>query len=380
MKDGRDEREHLQLFDLIAREWTLPSVADRAIFNHDATALAFDCADGSIRIAATADKSSPNKRMRRAADSARLTIAPRTVPAGALKTADHTKARSSAVTAHGSSGFAFGTEIGRINTLTAGGTSVYLPPRATGPVRAVAATARDNGPLAYASGCDVVLHRAGTGDAPECVSLPAEITVLGFSPEGSALAIGHKDGSSVWTFAADMPGFELDLKSTDLCWSNDGRWLACCLETAGFALIDVRRQTAATHENFPATVRSTAFGAGTDTVVASGAFRVAAWDLHLPEKSVLTGRAGLVLIDAIACCPTRNLVAVGYANGLVSLGQIGEPGEILLREDTGAGITALAWSADGRFLGIAGNDCTAALVEFPDDMFKPEAPSGARPR
>ncbi|MCG6903034.1 MAG: WD40 repeat domain-containing protein [Rhodobacter sp.] len=371
MKDQRDEREHLQLFDLIARDWTLQSKAAGVVFNNDSTALAFDCSDGTIRLAATADKASPNKRMRRAADSARLTIAPRTAPMGALKSADHTAARSSAVIPHGPSNFAFGTETGRINTVTPGGTSVYLPHRAAGPIVAVTATAQDDGPLAYASGCDVMLFRAGTDSAPETATLAGEVVTLQFSPDGKTLAIGHCSGTSVWTFGADTPGFELDLKSTGLCWSSDGRWLGCCLETAGFALIDVANQSAVTQENFPATVGSIAFGGDGSTVIASGAYRVAAWDLLEPEKNILTGKSGLVLIDTIASCPTRNLVAVGYSNGLVSLAQIGEPGEILLREDTGVGVTALAWSRDGRFLGLAGSDGSAALVEFPDDMFKP---------
>lgn len=379
MKDDRlerDEREQLSLFDLIAREWTLASVAYRVIFNADASALAFDCADGSVRIAATADNASPNQRMRRAADSARLTIAPRPDPVGVLKTADHTGARSSPLTAHGPSNFAFGTENGRINTTTPGGISVYLPYRADGPIRAVATTGKDHGPIAYASGCDLVLHHTSDDDAPTSVALPAEITGLSFSPDGTILAISHRNGTSIWTFTADTPGFELDLKPTDLRWSHNGRWLACCLETAGFALIDVPAQSAVTHENFPAPVRSTAFSADPGIVVASGAFRVAAWDLATPDKTILTGKAGLVLIDAVASCPTKSLIAVGYSNGLVSLARIGEPGEILLRADTGAAVTALAWSSDGQFLGIAGADGTAALVEFPDDMFKPEATFG----
>lgn len=371
MKDERDEREHLQLFDLIARDWILPSVANRVLFNSDTTALAFDCADGGVRIAATADKASPNNRTRRAADTARLTIAPRSEPMGALKTAEYTKARTSPVVAHGPSHFAFGTKNGRVNTTTPGGTSVYLPHKTPGPVVAVAATSQEGGPLAYASGCDVVLHLACSEDAPQVVTLPADIVTLAFSPDGATLAIGHRHGTSVWTFAADTPGFELDQKSTDLWWSSDGCWLAGCLETRGFALIDTNSQTAVTHENFAGPVRSTAFGADSKTVIASGAFRLAAWDLQTPDKSIQTGKTGLTLIEAIARCPTRNLVAVGYANGLVSVAQIGEPGEILLRENTGAAITALAWSDDGKFLGIAGADCSAALVEFPDDMFKP---------
>lgn len=370
MKDERDEREHLQLFDLIARDWTLSSPADRVLFNNDATALAFDCADGALRLAATADKASPNKRTRRAADDARLTIAPRTAPVGVLKTADYTKARTSPVVAYGPSHFAFGTENGRINCTTPGGISNYLSHKAAGPIRAVAATANEDGPLAFACGCEVTLYRTANTDTPETVTLPSEVVTLGFSPDGTALAIGHGSGTSVWTFAADTPGFELDLISTTLNWSEDGRWLACTLASTGFALIDVPGQTAVTHENFSGAVKSAAFGADGNTVIASGAFRVASWDLEAPDNSILTGKAGMVLIEAIASCPTRNLVAVGYANGLVSVARIGEAGEILLRADTGSGITALDWSSDGRFLGLAEADGSAALVEFPDEMFK----------
>ena len=85
---------------------------------------------------------------------------------------------------------------------------------------------------------------------------------------------------------------------------------------------------------------------------------------------MLTGKVGLVLVSAVATSPDRNLVAVGYANGLLSLAEIGQPSEILLREDTGAAITAMAWSSNGTYLALAGSDGSTALVEFPDSMFK----------
>ena len=139
----------------------------------------------------------------------------------------------------------------------------------------------------------------------------------------------------------------------------------------GLTLIDTRTNAVTSHGNFPAPVTSAAFSAPTDTVIASGAFRLAGWSLaDSPQKDVTTGRAGLVLIDAVAACPTRNLAAVGYANGLLSLAEIGRREEILLRADTGAGITALAFSPDGNFLALAGTDGSAALVEFPAGMFK----------
>ena len=51
----KDERAHLQLFDLIARDWILASVATDVSFNADDSAVAFACADGAVHLAATAE-------------------------------------------------------------------------------------------------------------------------------------------------------------------------------------------------------------------------------------------------------------------------------------------------------------------------------------
>jgi WD40 repeat protein len=366
----KDEHAHLQLFDLIAREWTVPSPVQQIVFNSSDTAVAFACADGGIFLAATADKSSPNQRIRRAVDTARLTIAPRDKPYLPLKAAELTAGRTSGVVAHGAQNFAFAKENGRINTLTPGGTAVHLAPRAGAAIPAIAASP-DGETIAYACGNSVHIHHAES-DTPQTLSAADTVTALAFSPDGRTLAVAHQSGVSRWAMAAPDQGpltTPLPAIPVGLDWQQDGGRLACRMVTDGFCLIDVPTNTARAYGGFPAPVRSTAFSAASGTVVASGAFRVAAWSLA-DNRDVITGKAGLVLIDAIAACPTRNLVAVGYANGLLSLAEIGRPSEVLLREDTGAGITAMAWSRNGRYLALAGTDGSTALVEFPDSMFK----------
>jgi WD40 repeat protein len=161
----------------------------------------------------------------------------------------------------------------------------------------------------------------------------------------------------------------LDGTPAQLVWHRGGGWLTASALTDGFAVIDIARNHAQNRGSFPAAVRNAVFGGPSDSVVASGAFRVAAWSLQ-GGADITTGKAGLVLVNAVATCPNRNLVAVGYANGLLSLAEIGRPSEILLREDTGAGISAMAWSGNGNYLALAGTDGSVALVEFPDSMFK----------
>ena len=366
----KDERAHLQLFDLIARDWQLQSPAQKISFNADISAVAFACADGSVHLAATADKASPTLRTRRAIDTGRLTIAAREKPFLPLKVAEFTEGRSSDVVAFGAQGFAFAKTSGRINALSAGGIAYHIPPRGSAAIQVLAASA-DGKVLAYASGAQLYVGGAETTE-PQMVALPGEIGAIAFSPDGLTLAVAH--GNAVWRLPLqelDGPPAEVLLAepATALHWHPDGTWLVCGVATDGFYLIDTARNRALHRSNFPASVRSIGFGHSTKTVIASGAFRVAAWALD-DARAVVTGKSGLVLVNAVATCPSRNLVAVGYANGLLSLAEIGQPSEILLREDTGAGITAMVWSQDGRFLAIAGSDGSAALVEFPDAMFK----------
>ena len=366
----KDERAHLQLFDLIARDWIMASPATGVTFNEDDSAVAFACADGSIHLATTADKEASNIRVRRAVDTARVTIAPRKGTHAPLKAADYTDGRSSAVVAHGARNFVYGKDNGRMNTLTPGGLSVYLPAKAAGPVSAVAASP-DGGKLAFCCE-DSVCLTAASGDGLIIISVPAGPNGLAFSPDGTSLAVSHDRGITVLAVAdptLDAVTLPVAGSPLPLQWAAGGQWLAACLGAGGFCVLNVATGVVRTHGNFPAPVRSLAFGEPTRSVVAGGAFRVAAWALD-DNSAITTGKAGLVLINAVATCPARNLVAVGYANGLLSLAEIGRPSEILLREDTGAGITALAWSSDGRFLAVAGSDGSAALVDFPDSMFK----------
>ena len=366
----KDERAHLQLFDLIARTWQLASPAEQITFNADDTAVAFASADGSVHLAATADKASPILRTRRAVDTGRLTILPRDTAYLAPKPADFTDGRSTGVVPLGAGGFAFAKDTGRINQLSPGGIAFHIPAKAVGKIVALAASP-DGKTVAHATGAQVGIT-ALTADTPHLITLARPVTALAFSPDGMVLAVAHAGG--VTRLSVAQPGsapVETPLDGTphSLVWRSDGAWLAGAMDEDGFCLVDIVQNSASTRGNFPSPVRHVAFGLPTNTVVASGAFRVAAWDLA-DGQGVLTGKPGLVLVNAVATSPTRNLVAVGYANGLLSLAEIGQPAEILLREDTGAGITAMAWSANGSYLALAGNDGSAALVEFPDSMFK----------
>jgi WD40 repeat protein len=358
----RDDIQPQQFFDLIARQWQALGPVQQITFNTSRSAVAFACQDGAVAIAATADKSSPRSRVRRAVDTAQLSIKPREGGYPGLRLADHPEGRTSAVSPYGDEHFLVGRSNGRVNSVTPGGLCVHLPPKVAGPIVAVAEA---DGVVAHAIGDEVHLWHP-EGQAKQ-LSTPSPITRLAFSPDGQTLAIAHAAGVLLWSMLDDPVAVAFDASPHSLEWRDDGRWLACSLGKMGFALIDMRDLSCKVYDHFPGPVISVGFGQS--TVVAAGAFRVAAWALE-DGTPMVTGKAGLVLVNVIAVDPRRNLVAVGYANGLLSLSQIGSTAEILLRQDTGSGVSALAWSSCGQFLGVGGHDGSAALVEFPDEMFK----------
>lgn len=158
-------------------------------------------------------------------------------------------------------------------------------------------------------------------------------------------------------------------------WRDDGACLAAGLGQAGLGIAAAASDETATLGNFPGAVRSLAWSARGRALVAAGAFRIAAWDeetLLLPgatPRPLICGRAGLVLVEAVAAHPARGLVAAGLANGQVLIAEIGGRDELLLRQG-GEAVTALAFSPDGRHLAIGDAGGTLAIATFPPQLFK----------
>jgi len=66
--------------------------------------------------------------------------------------------------------------------------------------------------------------------------------------------------------------------------------------------------------------------------------------------------------EVVACHPRQDVVAVGYADGLVLLVRVDDGAEVLARKGAGAPITALAWSAVGSLLAFGAEDGDAGVI------------------
>lgn len=367
----------LTLYDLLARSWRRPSAIADLRFNADDAAVAFTCVDGTVAIAAIADIEPPESRLRVSADLGQTTIRPREKPPAPLIATAALGEGDVPLAACLRSGFIVGTEGGEAVQLSADGTLLTTLARIDGPI--VAIDHSDRAALtAISNGQDVFLAN-GRGipvSLPRRTSSPTE--AVAFSPGGRLLACGTGDGLWLWSLdnGPALPrDFSLPARPLSLRWSGDGNWLACGLETGGLALVSAIDDRVRIVADFPSPVRTVCWSLPTHSVFASGAFRIAGWTMTAPpldgenSGALETGRAGLVLVEAVAAHPGKRLIAAGYANGRITIAEIGGRDELLVRP-LGSAVAVLAWSGDGRHLAVGCVDGTAAIVTFPAQMFK----------
>ena len=69
-------------------------------------------------------------------------------------------------------------------------------------------------------------------------------------------------------------------------------------------------------------------------------------------------------IDTVACHPKQDIVATGYADGMVLLVRVEDGAEILAKRPGDAPITALAWSADGTLLAFGTESGEAGILDL----------------
>ena len=369
--------QNLTLFDLLARSWQRPSAIADLRFSADGSAVAFTAVDGTVAIAAVADHEPPEARIRVSNDLGQTTIRPREKPPVPLIATAAFGDGDVPLASYAPSGFLVGAASGDVLHLTAGGDVAAPLVKIDGPIVAIDHSAKA-GTTAISNGHDVFLSH-GQGDATRLeLDVAVSTDALAFSPGGRRLACSFDEGLSIWAVEGDaalIRNIPLAARPVSIRWSRDGTWLACGLETGGFALVSLADGRAEIVAGFPSPVRTVSWSQPAHALFASGAFRIAGWSMSAPpvggetSGALETGRAGLVLVEAVAAHPEKKLIAAGYANGRITIAQVGARDELLVRP-LGSAVTALAWSGDGRHLAMGSVDGTAAIVTFPAQMFK----------
>ena len=163
-----------------------------------------------------------------------------------------------------------------------------------------------------------------------------------WSPRGDRLAaIGRHDRVACWSLGdGNLSGAAASLGTArDLAWSARGRYLvgagaralvAWPIIAAGPVAVGAKRPRAASRWGRPS----------------------------------LFGQTSGRVVGAVAGHPTHELAAAGYDDGGITLADLGQGREMMIKHADAAAITALAWSPAGDFLAAANDDNEALLFDF----------------
>jgi WD40 repeat protein len=200
---------------------------------------------------------------------------------------------------------------------------------------------------------------------------PSTVGGLAFLPKGFRVAVAHYNGATLWFPNAKeaTPEF-LEWKGSHLgaTISPDGKFLVTTMQEPmlhGWRLADRKHMRMS---GYTSRVTSLSWTADGDWLATSGAPQLILWPFQ--GKDGPMGKEPRVLapadhrVETVACHPKDPIVAVGYGNGMVLFTRIEDGAEILVRKHGGAPVSALAWSADGRFLSFGTEDGEAGMLDL----------------
>lgn len=371
--------QSVSLFDLLARSWDLEAEVRDIKFNVVGSTATAVLADGTLAFLQVQDAEDPEKRMRTELETGRMTIRPREKPLPVpVRTQEPVVDVGIGICRVAQQGFAFAhhgsSEIWRA---TARGQILRIAKAGAGAVTALSALPGKRG-LIVARGARLEIMSPESGITMVSTAMDHVVSRISLSRDALRIACWGAGQMTILN-ASDLAGLAQITtygEVSDLSWSPEGRWVAGGGQDKALHLVDVEAGQVDRIVDFPAPVTKVAFSAKAHTMIASGAFRVVGWQLpDLPFGThegtpVETGKPGLTLVETVAAHPLRDLCAVGYASGLVTICQIGSRDEMMLREGRGDAVTALAWSPDGAHLTIGTAAGTASIVTFPKTMFK----------
>ncbi|MVT64598.1 hypothetical protein GPL21_05650 [Bradyrhizobium pachyrhizi] len=365
------EADTATLYDLLGRHWTVGAPVTSLAFAEDG--VAFALADGALAIAPLTDIEPPQDRCRVALDGGRATISPRRKPAPPL-----TKVVISDAPLHlaliGTSGFV-ASDHSRLLRVSASGVTHLIADHGS-PIDLVAPV--QAGGILAASGGSVIFYNPNGDVGWLQERAGGHASALAVSRDSRRFAVGADNCLLVRAFGA-RPGpaasFELGPIS-HLAWSPDGSWLAASVVGTGVVLVRLADARIVRMSSYPGSTASLSWSADSRVLVTSGAYRMIAWDIaSLSDDSerpasLATGRARPVLVKAVDIHPEGQLIAAGYADGMVVVAKIGESDELLVKPPGRGAIHALRWSADGQHLAFGTDNGEAAIVTFPSHIFK----------
>jgi WD40 repeat protein len=319
-----------------------------AAFDRGGTTVAFALGDGTLRLVPLADRDT--WRSVEAHDGAILSLAPDATPTG----------------------FITGGDDGKFRRVTDAGMVSDIADFRTRWVEHVASHPGDKGKGLLACAVGKAIHVfSHTGEKLKELAHPSSVTGLTFDARGKRVAASHYNGASLWFVNAkeDSPRrLEWKGSHTAIAIHPDGEAVVTAMQENalhGWRLSDNQHMRMS---GYPGKTESLSFTRNGKWLATSGADAMVLWPFFgggpMGKAPIELAGGDGINCARVACNPHQEMVAGGFADGLVVLADINSS-RILAVAPPGRGpVSALAWSPDGSQLALGTEQGFAALVDL----------------
>jgi WD40 repeat protein len=228
---------------------------------------------------------------------------------------------------------------------------------------------------AYAVGKDVLLiDRKGNADLRRFTH-PSTVGGLAINDKGKRMVVTHYNGASLWWLGSQAERQALEWKGSNLevAFSPDGDYIITAMQDSslhGWRLSDKQMMNMS---GYAAKVRSMSFNRKGTFLATGGADEVICWPFSGggpmgKAPAVFGGGAAGAgrgsVVTTVACNPKHDLIAAGYGNGAVIMGQAGQQRSGVIMNASGSPISALCWDKAGEVLLMGDEAGHVALGDF----------------
>jgi WD40 repeat protein len=189
---------------------------------------------------------------------------------------------------------------------------------------------------------------------------------IAFAPKGMRIAVARYNGATLHFPATEGKPAELEWAGahTQITFSPDGQYLITAMQENalhGWKLADGRDMRMS---GYPAKVKSLSWGPKSRWLASSGAPAAIVWpfqgkDGPMGKAPLELGTRGDQMVTAVSFHPTDEIVAIGYADGMVLAARCADSKEVLLRRPGKGAVTSMAWDKAGKrvVFGTEAGDC-----------------------
>ena len=269
-------------------------------------------------------------------------------------------------------GFVSGGDDGKLRRIGADGGASDIAGFGMKWVEQVATFPLDKGKgLIAASAGKVVRLFDQSGKLLKELTHPSTVTGLVFDGKGKRIGASHYNGASLWFVAAktDTPR-KLEWKGshTGILIHPEGEAVVTAMQENalhGWKLPDGQHMRMS---GYPAKTESLSFTRTGKWLATSGADTMVLWPFFgggpMGKSPVELAGGDGILCSRVACHPKDEIVAAGFADGLVVVADIASERVLPVVPPEHGPISALAWSGDGTQLAVGSETGFAAVIDF----------------